>query len=235
MREKNCLLIDNENQVASIETIEREGKKLGVPIKCFQFNVGSTNNPEFLTDNKIDLTKVIEEFKKLYGGITFDLIAFDWSLDDDNVNGVDLIKCFQDNRLRRTTPKLLYSGELKDEMESILNQYKEDQIEFKKAWNQIKTLIEIDIVDFKDRGEYEIAIVNYLHSNKPNLETILIKELRNNSELKFSGNFTKFEGMTFGEIANIIENNPDRSITFKKELIELSLALLADLKNHMDE
>jgi len=235
MGEKKCLLIDNENQVANMETIVREGKKIGVPIKCFQFNVGSTSNPEFLTDNKIDLNKVIEEFKKQYGGITFDLIAFDWSLDDDNVNGVDLIRCFQDNKLRRSTPKFLYSGELKDEMESILNQYKDGNIEFKKAWNQIKTLIEIDIVDFKDRGEYEIAIVNYLNNNKPNLETILVKELRNNSDLKFHGNFVKFEGMTFGDIASIVENNPDRSVAFKKELIELSLALLADLKNHIDE
>ncbi|MGV1011768.1 MAG: hypothetical protein ACOYBS_04910 [Flavobacterium sp.] len=232
MGEKTCLLIDNENQISNIETIEREGKKIGTPIKCYQFNVGSTNNPEFLTDNKIDLKKVIEEFRNQYGGVTFDLIAFDWSLDDEGINGVELIRCFQENKLRRSTPKLLYSGELKVEMESILNLYKEGKIEFKKAWNQIKTLVEIDIVDFKDRDEYEMAIVNYLHKNTPGLETILVKELRNNSDLKFLGNFEKFENKTFDEIATIIENDPDRSIVFKRGLIEESVAFLADLKDH---
>ncbi|WP_128414760.1 hypothetical protein [Flavobacterium sp. Root186] len=235
MEEKTCLLIDNENQISSIETIEREGKKIGTTIKCYQFNVGSTNNPEFLTDNKIDLKKVIAEFHKQYGGITFDLIAFDWSLDDDEINGVELIKCFQDNKLRRSTPKLLYSGELKVEMEGLLNLYKDEKIEFKKAWNQIKTLVEIDIVDFKDRDEYEMAIVKYLHKNNPSLETVLVKELRNNSDLKFLGNFEKFENLTFAEIASIIENDPDRSIHFKKGLIEESIAFLVDLKNHSDE
>jgi len=234
MGEKKCLLIDNDNQIASIETIEREGKKAGTPIKCYQFNVGSTNNPEFLTNNKIDLGKVIIEFNKEYSGVTFDLIAFDWSLDDEHVNGVELIKHFQDNRIRKSTPKLLYSGELKDEMESLLNQYKDGTIEFKKAWNQIRTLIEIDIVDFKDRGEYEIAIVNYLHKSTPNLETILVKELRNNSDLKFLGNFKKFENKTFGEIASIIENDPDRSLPFKRGLIDEAIAFLVDLKNHID-
>lgn len=235
MGEKKCLLIDNENQVSNMETIEREGKKIGISIKCYQFNVGSTNNPEFLTDNKIDLDKVICEFRSQYGGVTFDLIAFDWSLDDDEINGVELIKCFQDNKLRKSTPKLLYSGELKDEMQSLLNLYKEEKIKFKKAWNQIKTLVEIDIVDFKDREEYEMAIVNYLHKNSPSLETILVKELRHHNDLKFHGNFEKFENKAFDEIATIIENDPDRSIAFKRGLIEESVAFLVDLKNHTND
>lgn len=235
MGEKICLLIDNESQISSMETIERESKKAGTPIKCYQFSVGSTNNPEFLTNNKIDLQKVIHEFGKQYGSITFDLIAFDWSLDDEDINGVELIKCFQDNRLRRSTPKLLYSGQLKDEMQSILDLYKEGKIAFKKAWSQIRTLVEIDIVDFKDREEYEMAIVNYLHKNNPNLETVLVKELRNNSDLTFHGNYEKFENLTFAEIATIIENDPDRSVPFKKGLIEEAIAFLVDLKNHLDE
>jgi len=228
--ERNCLLIDNEDQSSSIEEIEREARKNNVSIKCHQFNVGSTTEPRFLTENKIDPTKVIQEFNSQFNGISFDLIAFDWDLDDEQTNGVELIRVFQHEGIRRSTPKLLYSGVLKVKIEGLLEEYKAGKIDFKAAWKDIKTLIEINIVDFKDRDEYEKSIVSYLKKNSPVLEEILLKELRNNKDLKFHGLIGSLEGKTFEEVADTIELRADIAEGFKISLIEQATAYLADMK-----
>jgi len=228
--ERSCLLIDNEDQSASIEEIEREAKKNSLIIKCHQFNVGSTMEPRFLTNNVIDTGKVTEEFNKQFSNISFDLIAFDWDLDDESINGVELIRIFQQEGIRRSTPKLLYSGVLKIKIEGLLEEYKSGKVDFKTAWKHIKTLIEINIVDFKDRDEYEKSIVLYLKKNSPILEEILLKELRSNKDLKFHGLIGALEGKTFEDVANTIEKRADIAESFKVNLIEQATAYLADIK-----
>lgn len=227
--EKVCLLIDNVDQTSNIETIVREGKKKGLNIRCEQFNVGAPKRSDLLVEGRIQIDRVLDSFKKEFGGQTFDIMAFDWDLNDALINGVELIKQFEAAGLRKSTPKFLYSGELKDEIKTLFDKYKKEELSYQRAWGQIRTLVEIDIVDFKDREEYELAIVNYLSKSIPNLEHAIIRELRKNHTLIFNNTHPAFKGKQLEEIAQILENDSPQGIKFALEIIERAVAHMIEL------
>ncbi|MBN9483399.1 MAG: hypothetical protein BGO70_13030 [Bacteroidetes bacterium 43-93] len=228
--EKNCLIIDNEDQTSSIETIRREGKMQKVSINCRQFNVGSTERDDLLSNGKIDLDKVFAAFQQEFSGIHFNLIAFDWDLNDDSINGVDLIRLFQNKGIRANTPKLLYSGVLKDEIHRILDVYRENN-NFSTAWKPISTLIKIKIEDFIDREEYERSIVNLVKRNGESIESIFSAKLREYSTLIFKNMYPNFEGKSLAEIADILDKDKPQGSKFMHELIEQSLAYMIKLND----
>ena len=233
---KTCLIIDNEdqNESGSIDELVKEAKKNGIAIECYQFLLGSSRRSDLLTKGKIDINKVIPIFKEEFRGVSFDLILIDWDFEDgeDGINGVELLRQFQHHKIRKTTPKMLFSGILKEEVESLCQEYKNGKITFDKVWKQIKVLIEIDIIDFVDRTNYEKEAVNYLKKNKPNTDMLLVKELRSNSDLVFEDDHQVLNGKSFDDIANIIENDPDLGNKFKRTLIEESIAYLSKIADH---
>lgn len=229
--EKKCLLIDNEDQSTSIETIEREARRNGLTVICKQFNVGSTQRDDLLSEGRIDMGKVKSIFTSEFSNEKFDLIAFDWQLDDDDINGIELIRQFDHNGIRKNTPKLLYSGLLQQVIESILEDYKNGNIDTKYAWNQINTLIRINIIDYVDRSSYEKSIIDVLGKLGDPIEAILEKKLREYHNLTFRNTYPMFEGKTLSEIADIIEKDASQGNKFKNELIEQALAYLIHLNN----
>src|SRR5258708_25687405 len=108
--EKKCLIIDNEDQSAVLEKLKRDGEKKGFIIECDQFNVGSTFADELLTNGKIDIPKVIDCYKRRFKGQIFHLAAIDWDLNDDGVDGIELLRQFRSKKILKTTPILLYTG-----------------------------------------------------------------------------------------------------------------------------
>ncbi len=228
--EKFCLLIDDEDQGPNIEKIEREGKKKNLLIKCFQYNVGGINNEHLLENGAIQLDKVMDNFHNEFQGISFDLIAFDWDFNDTVVNGIELIRVFQERKIRLKTPKLLYSGRLKDEIESYFEGYKEEKISFETAWNRVNALVNANIVGFKDRNDYEMGIVKYFDQNQlPTPENIIIRELRKYSSLTFHNIYPPFDNLTLSEIAQIIENDEPKGLKFLSNILELTIAHMIDI------
>ena len=223
---KRCLIIDNEDQSASIETVMREGRKQGVIIECEEFRVGSIERNDLFTNDAIDLAKVENAFKTEFGGKHFDLIAFDWNLDDAEINGIELIRYFQNIKLRRSTPKILYSGILKEEIQSLFDKYQKKEIDKARVWNQISTLIQVDIKKFSDRGQYENAIIEIIKETTPSFDAILNKELLNYPDYKISGVFPQFNNLTLKEIVHVIEKDASIALKFKTELIEQIIAYL---------
>ena len=101
--ERLCLLIDNENQDTSAEKIIREGKSKGLAIQVHQFNVGHPELTEVLESGKIDITKVIDYYNANFRKFHYDIIAFDWDLNDEKIDGVELIRSFRSNNLIKKT------------------------------------------------------------------------------------------------------------------------------------
>jgi len=228
--EKRCLIIDNEEQVSSIETIERLGRAKGINIICDEFNVGMLDRDEFFTDRRIDINKVLEQFSKKYKNSTYHIVAFDWDLGDNEINGVELIRKFQEHKFLINTPKILYSGLLKDEISTQLEKYRKDSKHKSALLAWINTLIKVDVKNFVDRTVYEQEIVTHISKTDETIDLIIEEELKKFPDLKFGNSFTSksFNGKTFLEIAHALEENDLIRNDFKKEIIQQVIAYLTE-------
>ena len=232
---KTCLIIDNENQEesGSIDEIIREARKKNISVECHQFLLGNVGRDDLLTKGEIDLEKVIPAFKKEFRGINFDLIAIDWDFEDGDsgVNGIKFLRHLEHCGIRKSTPKLLYSGVLKAETETLFENYKKGRIKFSAAWQQIKTLIDVKVVDFVDRTEYEKAIVSFLDKNIISTDIAIINELGKYPELVFENTYPKFQGKTLEEIVSIIQTDYSTGSKFNKEIIERAVSHMVELNS----
>lgn len=232
MNTKYCLLIDNEDQTTSIENIKREANLKRIEVECHQFNIGSPEREDLLTNNEIDLEKVKKKFNEEFKNIAFDIIAFDWDLDDSKIDGIELIRQFNHLGIRKSSPKILYSGLLRERIQTYCDDYKKEKIDFNELWNKLNTLIKLNIVDFVKRDNYEKDIVNFLSKEEFNSDIFISKELQKFSHLSFQGLYEQFKGMTLGEIAEIIDTDKTRGINFKKEIIEMAISHMIELNDN---
>lgn len=221
---KKCIIFDNEDQSESIEKLIRDGKLIGIEIDCEQFNVGSPELTEVLTNGEIDIDKVIVEYKRRYKKETFHLAAFDWQLDDDKIDGVELIRQLTHNKILKNTPKIIYSGLLNDILGDILKS------ENSKNQEKLTTLVNGDIRGFYKREKYDADILNFLSANDEHVDLIVEEELKKFPELIFKNSFTNnnFNGKTFLEIADFIENHDNIRNEFKKEIIQQVISYLTE-------
>jgi CheY-like chemotaxis protein len=231
MMDKKCVLVDDNRQDTNEEKIVRIGKSKGIRIETMQFNVGNSELTEVLTDGEINIPKVIAYYTSKFRKYHFDLIAFDWDLNDDKIDGVELIRQFRANNLLRKTNVVLYSGELTEVVKGYFEAHRKDPSSFGNKWTKIKTLIDVPILGFYDRTNYEEKIVEELGniSKHLDLESELIKKLRENSDLVFNNINPRFEGKTFGKVADLIENDIKSGHQFTSELFDQALALLFKL------
>ncbi|WP_223599561.1 hypothetical protein [Chryseobacterium sp. GVT01B] len=228
--QKNCIIFDNEDQSEEIEKLERDAKlRYGITLTCEQFNVGSTEKTEFLTSGKIDISKVITEFKKKFSrGANFHIAAFDWDLGDDKIDGVELIRLLNADKIMLKTPKILYSGLLEDKISGQLDAFKKNQIKKDGLLKRIKALIKIDIKDFVERDGYEQEIISTILKEEDSLDFLIEKELEKFPEMIFKNRFVSdsFNGKSFKEVNVLICNNDRLRNEFKKEIIEQVIAYL---------
>lgn len=228
---KRCIIIDNDDQSVVIEKLVRDAQSKGIQVECVQFNVGSTSENDLLTDGKIDIEKVVAEYKKRFKGQTFHLAAFDWDLSDDSIDGVELMRLLVHNiRNIRNTPKLLYSGLLEEKLSAKLDDFKNNTLNKSDLLSRIKTLIKADIKDFVAREKYEEDIITILGKTDETLDLIIEEELNKFPELKFSNKFVSdnFKGKTFSEIASILDNQDNLRNDFKKEIVQQVIAYLTE-------
>jgi len=221
---RNCLIVDNEDQSDTIQKAERIAKRKGLNIEFHQFNVGNTENTEFLTKGKIDIEKVRNEYRKKFNGITFHLAVFDWNLDDDDIDGVELIRKLSASRILKRTPKFVISAKLKIILNEIVEARESKRIE------KLSLLVKSDIRDYMDRDDYEHQIISFFENNEDSLDLNILTILRQFPEHKFEQNFVSesFEGKTFEEIAKILESNDGLRNKFKGEIIQQVLAYLSE-------
>lgn len=239
MIERSCLIIDNEDQSDEIEKLVRDAGFSGILLDCQQFNVGSTSNPEFLTGGLIDIKKVIEEFKRKFKNKYFDIVAFDWDLEDEDITGVELIRHFTSSKILKFSPKIVYSGVI----DEVLTKIVEESLDIVKTrggaqkpvlkqigLTKIKSLIKNGVLEYLDRGSRDAMILKFLKENLQSTELIISQVLRKHPEFKFENNFvnTKFNGKTFQELADVLENAELLGTEFKREIIQQVISYLTE-------
>jgi len=228
--QKTCLIIDDEDQSADIEKLLMLGERRGVELECKQFNVGSSHENDMLTGGKIDIEKVIKEYKKRFRGTTFHIAAIDWQLSDDAIDGIELLRHFTNNKILRYTPKILYTGLLDEVLSSLLADFKKDLIGKVAVIRRIKILIKSGIKDFVGRENYEERILQLLESSDETMDLIIEEELRKFPDLKFNTKLISqgFHGKTFEEIAHDLDHNDLLRNGFKKEILQHVIAYLSE-------
>jgi hypothetical protein len=221
------LIIDNEDQSDAIEAIHEKVKDKNFTIECFQFNVGlpAGGNVINTASGKIKKSLIISEYNKKYGSRRFDMVAFDYNLEDENIFGIDVIKTFNGLPKTSRSKKIMYSAELTSVVQEQLEKYKEGS-PYDPVWNKFKTLIQIEIMDFCEREHYEDKIIDLISKTEPDKTMNLIIKLRASSDLSFNNTIHTYSDKNFGEIADLIEMNDPLSEKFLNEYYELSLAIL---------
>jgi hypothetical protein len=223
------LIIDNEDQEEGIIKITDLVKSKSFTTECHQFKVGLPDGRKMIDENgRIDMKLVNREFEKEFGSRRFHMILFDFNLNDPDVDGVSLIKTFNNRTSTKKAKKILYSAELEEVVQGYLDTYKNEG-EFENAWDKFKTLIKLEIIDFCKKEDYEAKAVEYM----PKVDIVdndyLIDELSSHSDLKFNDSVRNYSGRTLSEIALLIQEGDSGTNNFKKEIIHMAVSLLSDL------
>lgn len=225
---KRILIIDNEPQTEEIEKMIRDAHNVGIELICDQYNVGSTEETELLDKGLLNIEKVIQEYKKRFSGKSYSLIACDWDLNDDNIDGIELLKQFKANNIWKNIPKMLYSGLLEEKLSEKLESYNSGRLSKDKLLSHIKLLINSDLRGFHKREDYDKQIITFLKDEEETLDIIVEEILVKFPDFEFKGAWEhrSFSGKTFKEVARIISTDENLHKKFKRELIEECIAYL---------
>lgn len=225
MIKRSCLIIDNEDQAEEIEKLVRDCQYKGIDLECHQLNIGLSSFTDVLTNNLIDGDKVASVFKSRFGRRNFNLVAFDYDLEDSNVKGTDLIRIFNHHKLLKKSPKMVYSGLLDDVLKDIIKDLSLD-----KAVTKIKSMVRNKVIDYLDRDHRDAQILKFLNEDPVSSELLVSDILNTHPDLVFENNFVndKFEGKKYSEIAEMLDDDITLDNEFKKEIIEQVISYLTE-------
>lgn len=231
MMVKKLLLIDNEDQTETIKTINDLAKKKNFAIECHPFYIGLPAGGDVVgEDGKIIIKKVKEKYEQEFGSTRFHLIAFDFNLNDNDVDGVEIIRQFNSMPKTMKVKKILFSFELTEIVQGYLDEYKEKE-NYDKAWNSFKTLINLEILDFAKREDIEKKVVDYIQKIGDKEDDFIVDELLGNKDLLFNPVIEIYDGLNFEQIAEKILANDSLSMPFKRKLIQLAVSYFSMLEN----
>ncbi len=225
MINRSCLIIDNEDQSEEIEKLVRDANDIGIKLECYQLNIGLTSFIEVLTNNLIDKDKVVKVFKERFGRRNFNVVAFDYNLDDTNIKGTDLIRIFNHYNLLKKSPKMVYSGLLDDVLKDIIRDSNLD-----KAVAKIKSMVRNKVIDYLDRDNRDPQILKFLKEDPVSSELFVSDILNTHPDLIFENNFVsdKFVGKTYSQVAEMLDKDITLDNEFKKEIIEQVISYLTE-------
>ncbi len=217
---KTCVIIDDFDQSEVFNTSIKETlHKMGYTVEGI---IIDPSKNEFLDDEaNIDINKLTqkleEEFKR-----HIDIVATDFELSDNNVNGLSVVKLLRE--MRPKVPIVIYSGKLNEVIQSVLGDYKSKSNE--ELIRSISELIKLNISDFLGRDEYPNKVNQILVDKKINSSTILSKRIREYSDMTFKSCYPKFQSKKLEHIANEIDKQTYSGLEFQEEIIEQVIAYL---------
>lgn len=131
------------------------------------------------------------------------------------------------HEIRKNVSFFVYSGNWNEVIKSVVGQeYQNASI--KELVGGINKLLKSQIIDCIDRTDYQEILIDYLRKDKGNsIEHQLAILLRANGEMEFESCFPEFKGMTFNEIADMIESHSDaRSDEWIEAILAQTIAYL---------
>jgi hypothetical protein len=225
---KTCLIIDDEPQDDTIERIEAKLKTKHVHAQLLQFNIGSVERRDLLTDGHIDTDKVVGQFIAEFTGKRLDLICIDYLLDDEKVNGLDILKAIYPRR--PNTAFLMYSSSLERLTKGIIDGYDENK-DKRLLLEKIKTLTKYRVLDYVPRDRYDDAIIQIITKNQPSIELMIEEKLLNYPDLVFQNTYPVFQGKTLQAIATEIRIGSIHGNKYMEELIEVAISNMILVNN----
>lgn len=224
--EVSILIIDDTNQESNKQVLELRLKKICTPrieqILTNSIELRKEDGSDHLDPNK--LTILLKE--KLCGN-RIDWIVTDFNLGEEDLDGIDVIRIMQRIRPFRHKNVILYSGNIQSAIKKVINETNTADSEDAVVHAVVK-FIDLPIFRFEGRQDYKDTLVDAISKKgRVSLEERLLKLLHTHGNLIFNSCFPPFEGKTFGEIADIIENESDaRGEEWLQELIEQIIAYL---------
>lgn len=224
MKQKRCILvIDDKSQSAVINGIK---SKLSKDFDL-DFIVIRTGAAELKKDDSedLDMDKLKTEIDTKIKGKHIDIALSDFDLECPYFTGLDAVHLVHE--IRKNVNFFVYSGNWNKVIKSVVGQeYQNASIE--ELVVGVNKLLKSQIIDCIDRTDYQEILIDYLKKNKGNsIEHRLATLLRADSEMKFESCFPDFKGMTFNEIADMIENHSDaRSDEWIEAILAQTIAYL---------
>lgn len=227
MKKNKCILLfddkDQKNIINSIKISTKQDFDL-------DFVFIRTSTPDLKKDDSedLDVEKLEEKIKSSIQNKHIDIALTDFDLECDYLNGLDVVRMV--HKYRPKVNFFIYSGNWNKVIENVIGaEYKNALIE--QLVGGINKLIHDKIIDCVDRVDYKQDLINYLkEDNKESMEHRLCVLLRNNGDMIFNSCFPEFNGKTFNEIADIIENGSDaRSDEWIEAILSQTIAYLAEV------
>ena len=218
MKQKRCILvIDDKSQSAVIKGLTSKYSK----DFDLDFIVIRTGAAELKKDDSedLDIDKLKTEIETKIKGKHLDVALSDFDLECPYFTGLDAVHLVHE--IRKNVSFFVYSGNWNEVIKSVVGQeYQKASI--KELVGGINKLLKSQIIDCIDRTDYQEILIDYLKKDKGNsIEHQLAILLRANGKMKFESCFPEFKGMTFNEIADMIESHSDAR---SEEWIEAILA-----------
>lgn len=236
MIDKFCIIIDDESQDEVVENLKADAMQHGIRLNCFQLNpngntyhknIGSDEHPDYVIDiDKVTAALKPPEYPKLR---KVDVIACDYNLEDDEVNGWELIRKLRFH-LNYKKEIILYSGNLDTVISEILREGN-----FGGQLHQIRNLTRANIREFNDKNDYRQSIINAVRQDTFSLESELESLLDKYSDWTFRSVFPLFKNMKLSEVLDEIESGSANGKAFQKALLENAIAHMIELNKEINE
>ena len=206
MKEQRCiLLIDDKDQSDVANSIKLQLKK----DFNLEFLLIRTADSKLKKDEEeeLDLEKLKVEIETRIKNKNVYIALTDFDLESDSINGLGVVRMVHE--LRPKLNFLIYSGNWDEVIRTVVGKdYKQASID--ELVGGINDLIHDNIVNCIGRTDYKADLIEYLKKNKgDSIEHRLSTLLRAHGEMKFESCFPEFKGMTFNEIADMIDNHSD--------------------------
>ena len=206
MKEHRCiLLVDDKDQSDVAENIRIQLRNEF----DLEFILIRTAAPEYKEEDseEIDPDRLRDGIRTKIQYKTIDVALTDFDLDSDVVNGLSIVQMVHE--LRQKINFLIYSGNWNEVIRTVVGgDYREEPID--RLVEGINALIHDQIVDCIDRTDYKDDLIKYLRKNaNDSTEHRLCSLLRAHGDMVFESCFPEFKGMTFNEIADLIDNHAD--------------------------
>lgn len=229
MKEQRCiLLIDDKDQSDVANSIKLQLKK----DFDLEFILIRTADSKLKKDEEeeLDLDKLKAGIETRIKNKNVYIALTDFDLESNSINGLGVVRMVHE--LRPKLNFLIYSGNWDEVIRTVVGKdYKLASID--ELVGGINDLIHDNIVNCIGRTDYKADLIEYLKKNKgDSIEHRLSTLLRANGEMKFESCFPEFKGMTFNEIADMIDNHSDaRTEEWIETVLAQTIAYLVKVNN----